>query len=90
MPSCIFDRLQRILFFADKVADEIVGEETDVLEKAIPRMFEVMQTVATFVCNYVKRGRFGGQSSFMDLGSADSRRENRGWAGPPSQDRRNG
>ena len=32
MVSCIFDRLQRILFFADKVADEIVGEETDILE----------------------------------------------------------
>ena len=60
MPSCIFDRLQRILFFADKVADEIVGEETDILEKTIPRMFEVMQTVATFVCSYVKRGRFSG------------------------------
>ena len=60
MPSCIFDRLQRILYFADKVADEIVCEETDILEKTIPRMFEVMQTVATFVCNYVKRGRFSG------------------------------
>jgi len=61
MASCIFDRLQRILFFADKVADDIVGEETDILEKTIPRMFDVMQTVATFLCNYVKRGRFGGQ-----------------------------
>jgi hypothetical protein len=57
------DRLQRILLFADKVADEIVGEETEILEKTIPRMFEVMQTVARFSCNYVKRGRFGGQSS---------------------------
>ena len=90
MVSCIFDRLQRILFFADKVADEIVGEETDILEKTIPRMFEVMQMVATFLCNYVKRGRFGRQSSFVDLGSADHRRENCGWDGPPRQDRRNG
>ena len=83
MPSCIFDRLQRILFFADKVADEIVGEETDILEKTIPRMFQVMQTVATFLCNYVKRGRFGGQSCFMDLGSADDRRTNDGRVNPP-------
>jgi len=67
MPPWIFDRLQRILFFADKVANEIVGEETNILERTIPRMFEVMQTVAKFSCNYVKRGRFGGQSSLMDL-----------------------
>ena len=90
MPSCIFDRLQRILFFADKVANEIVGDETDILEKAIPRLFEVMQTVAMFLCNYVRRGRFGGQSPRMDLKSADNRRENGGWAGPPRKDRRNG
>jgi hypothetical protein len=86
MPLCIFDRLQRILDFADKVAEEIVGEETEILEKTIPRMFEVMQMVAKFSCNYVKRGRFGGQSSFMDLESADNRRVKGGWAGPPGED----
>jgi hypothetical protein len=90
MPACILDRLQRILFFADKAANEIVGEETDILERTIPRMYEVMQTVAKFSCSYVKRGRFGGQSSLMDLAGADNRRENGGWAGPPRNDRRNG
>jgi len=64
MPSGLFDRLQRILPLADKVADDIVCEETEVMEKVLPRMYEVMQTVAVFSCNYVKRGRFGGQSSF--------------------------
>ena len=64
MPSGLFDRLQRILLFADKVADEIVCEETDILEKIIPRMFEVMQRVAIFSCDYVKRGRFGRKISF--------------------------
>ena len=59
MPIGISDRLQRILSFADKVADEIVGEETDVLEKTIPRMFKVMETVSKFSCGYVKRGRLG-------------------------------
>jgi len=48
IPLSLFDRLQRILPFADKVADEIVFEETEILEKTIPRMFEVMQTVAKF------------------------------------------
>ena len=59
MPSDLLDQLQRILFFADKVANDIVGEETEILEKTIPEMFEVMQKVANFSCEYVKRGRFG-------------------------------
>ena len=63
MPSELLDRLQRILFFADKVADEVVYEETDILEKTIPRMFQVMQKVAKYSCDYVKRGRFGAYSS---------------------------
>jgi hypothetical protein len=62
--SGLFDRLQRILPLANKVADDIVCEETEILEKTIPRMFEVMQTVANFSCDYVKRGRFGIESSF--------------------------
>jgi hypothetical protein len=64
MPSDLLKRLQRILFFADKVTAEIVCEETEILEKTIPRMFEVMQTVAEFSCDYVRRGRFGRWSSF--------------------------
>ena len=62
MPSDLLDRLRRILFFADKVTDEIAYEETDILEKTIPRMFRVMDKVAKCSCDYVKRGRFGGQS----------------------------
>ena len=65
MPSGLLDRLKRILFFADKVADEIVGEETEILEKTIPRLFEVMQQVAHCSCDYVKRGRFGTQSPVL-------------------------
>ena len=61
MPSAFVDRLQRILPLADKVADEIVCKETDILEKTVPRMFEVMQWIVKFLCDYVKRGRFGGQ-----------------------------
>ena len=64
VPLGLFDRLQRILPLANKVADDIVCEETEILEKTIPRMFEVMQTVANFSCDYVKRGRFGIESLF--------------------------
>ena len=53
----MLDRLRRISFFADKVADEIVCKETELLEKVIPRMFEVMQKVARASCDYVKRGK---------------------------------
>ena len=61
----LLDRLQRILPFADKVADEIGSKETEILEKILPRMYEVMHRVARFSCDYVKRGRrpsfrFGG------------------------------
>ena len=58
MPPDLLDQLQRILYFTNKVVDDIVGE-TEILEKTIPEMFEVMQKVANFSCDYVKRGRFG-------------------------------
>jgi len=56
IPSKLLDQLQRILPSADKVADEIVCEETEILEKIIPRMFGVMERVAKFSYNYVKHG----------------------------------
>jgi hypothetical protein len=90
VPSGLLNRLQRIVPFADKVVEEIVCEETDILEKIIPRMFGVMQQVAEFSCDYVKRGRFGEPSSFFVWVNADGRSENSGWAGPPAEDRRNG
>jgi len=62
IPLVLLGRLRRILLFADKVADEIVCKETEILEEIIPRMFEVMQAVAKISCDCVKRGkrsRFG-------------------------------
>jgi len=58
MPSALLDRLQRILPLGKKVADDVVCEETEILEKAIQRMFEVMRRVAEFSCNYVKGNRW--------------------------------
>ena len=60
IPLSLFDRLQRVLPLANRVADEIVCEETDILEEIIPRMFKVMQRVAEYSCDYVRRGRLGG------------------------------
>ena len=57
MPSALLDRLQRILPLGKKVADDIVCEETELLEKVIQRMFEVMRKVAEFSCNYIKGSR---------------------------------
>ena len=67
MPSSLLDHLQRILPLADKVADEIVSEETEILDKIMPRMFDAMQKIAKFLCNYVKRGRFSRWSPFWIL-----------------------
>ena len=85
MPSDLLGRLQRILVFADKVADEIVYEETDILEKTIPRMFGVMQKVAKCSCDYVKRGRFGRQSAFLNQANPDDHREDVEWVSPPTK-----
>jgi len=63
IPLGIFDRLQRILPLAEKVADKIVCDETDILEEIIPRMFNVMRKVAEFSCDYFRRGRLGRQPS---------------------------
>ena len=60
IPLSIFDRLQRIEPLVKKATDEIVCEETDILEKILPRMFKVMHRVAEYSCGYVKRGRLGG------------------------------
>ena len=57
MPSVLLDRLQRILPLGKKVADDVVCEETEILEKVVQRMFEVMRKVAEFACNYVKGSR---------------------------------
>ena len=61
MPLSLLDRLQRIMPLADKVGDEVVDEETEILDKIMPRMFEAMQKIAKFLCDYVKRGRFSRQ-----------------------------
>ena len=58
MTSGLLDRLKHILPFADRAAEEIVCEETDLLTQIIPRMFEVMHEVAKASCDYVKHGRW--------------------------------
>ena len=64
MPSSLLDQLQRILPLADKIADEIVCEDAEILEKIMPRMFEVMQKIAKFLCDYVKHGCLSRRSLF--------------------------
>ena len=66
IPLSLFDRLRRVLPLADKVAEEIVCEETEILGEIIPRMFKVMQKVAGYSCDYVRRGRLGWHSLFID------------------------
>jgi hypothetical protein len=86
IPLVLLDRLQRILFFANKVASEIGDEETETLKKTISQMFKVMEKVAKCSCDYVKRGRFGEQSAFLNFANADDRREDVEWACPPTED----
>jgi len=86
MPARLLDQLQRISFFANEVADGTVYGETEIVGKTILRMFEVMQMVAEYSCDYVRRGRFSRQSPGLKFSVADDRREDVGWAGPPGED----
>ncbi len=80
MPLGLFDRLQRILPLVDKVTDEIMSRDTEILKEVIPRMSEVMHTTVKISCDYIKRGRFGGQPCFLALANTNDRRENKNWA----------
>jgi hypothetical protein len=64
MPSSLLVQLKSVSPLAEKVADEIVSEETEILGEIMPRMFKVMQEIARFLCEYVKRGRFSRPSLF--------------------------
>jgi hypothetical protein len=84
----LLDRLKDILPFAEKAAEEIVCEETDLLEKTIPKMFEVMHRVARVSCDYVKYGQ--SSPGGCPCPGADNRSENGARVGLLGRDRRNG
>src|SRR5258706_11686762 len=64
MPSSLLDHLQSILPLVEKIEDEIVCEKTEKLGEMVSQMFEVMQKIAKFLCEYVKRGRFSRRALF--------------------------
>ena len=59
IPQSLFEQLQRALPLANSVAHEIICEETKLLDEIIPRMFKVMQVVAEYSCDYVRRAHLG-------------------------------
>ena len=62
VPSSLLDHLQRILPLVEMVAYENVCEETEILGTIMSQMLEVMQEIATFLCEYIKHGRFSRRS----------------------------
>jgi len=64
MPSSLLDHLQRILPLVEMVADDNVCEETEILGTIMSQMFEVMQKIAKFLCEYIQRGSFSRRSLF--------------------------
>ena len=90
IPSGLLDRLQRILPLANQVVDEVdetVYEKTEILEKTISQMFDVMYRVAKFSCDYFENGRWS--FHLLAFASADSRSENEGRVTLLGDDRRN-
>ena len=61
IPQSLFEQLQRASPLADSVAHEIICEETELLDEIIPRMYKVMQRVAEYSCDYVRRGNLSGR-----------------------------
>ncbi|KAG8835895.1 hypothetical protein FRC20_007162 [Serendipita sp. 405] len=51
-------QLKRVLPFADEALKEAVEDNTDILQKAIGRLYILTLDVAEFFCDYVKRNRF--------------------------------
>ena len=90
IPLGLFDRLQRLLPLAEKVADEAVCEETAHLEQMIVQMFEVMQRVAEYTRDYIRRGRFGSHRLSQILHVLMICSENDCRTGRPGLDRENG
>ena len=82
MPSGLCNWVQCVLPLAEKVADEIASEETEILKELILRMFKVMHRAAKLSCDYVK---CGGWSS-LGLTSADDRSKNEWWSHVPRDD----
>ena len=64
VPLSLLEHLQHILPLTEKVANENLCEEADVLGKMMSQMFEVMQKIAIFLCEYVKHGSLSRRSLF--------------------------
>ncbi|KAG8768180.1 hypothetical protein FRC16_007132, partial [Serendipita sp. 398] len=56
--SDLIRQLKRVLRFADETLKEAVEDNTDILRKAIGRLYTLTMDVAEFSCDYVKRNRF--------------------------------
>ena len=76
IPLSLFDQLKRVEPLVKRAADEMVCEETDILEEILPRMFKVMQRVVEYACDYTRHGRLGGKFFFLDFKCVDNCSEN--------------
>jgi hypothetical protein len=55
MVSDLADQIGRILPFAKQVLEEITYEDTDLLEGAVRKLYDLIMDTAEFICDYVRR-----------------------------------
>ncbi|KAG8762044.1 hypothetical protein FRC15_008678 [Serendipita sp. 397] len=67
MVSGLVRQLKRVLRFADETLKEAVEDNTDILRKAIGRLYTLTMDVSEFCCDYVKRNRFSKQSDMSQI-----------------------
>ena len=72
---------------AEKVADKIVCDETDISEEIIPRMFKVMQRAAEYSCDYYMSDEdVSVCNHLLDCTNVNDRSENGQRTGRPGHD----
>lgn len=55
MLSDLADQIERILPFAKQAPEEIVYDDTELLEGAIGKLYNLIMNMAEFICDYVRR-----------------------------------
>ena len=64
--SDLADCIGRILPFSTLILDEIICEETEMLERVVRKMFALITDAASFICDYARQSPTGASLSYAN------------------------
>jgi hypothetical protein len=67
MVSDLADQIERILPFAKQVLEVIVYDDTELLEGAIRKLYDLIMDTAEFICDYIRRSPASRYSSMRNV-----------------------